>query len=371
MIASKKISMLIVFLMSGFVSYASIEDFERLRQKIKKNEKPSWMLKRIKADLSLFSSTGITQQHLDTLVENHKKTPDDQIVRYQIYNGLLTIKYAHKRPQDKRLDWLTRHFSALASAVKLPNVDFIVSLEDCADDFHKKYQVQCPLFAFAKDIKSKSVVLIPDAITLKNCKKLVKDSHKGSKAYPWKKKKAQLFWRGASTGNIATVKKMMDLPRFVLTELSLLNPTFIDAHFNSLCQIDDAIKQTLEKKGFKGDKVPIWKHMEYKFQLLIDGNSSAYERAYWQLFSNSVIFKQASPNIQWYYDELQPYVHFIPVANDLRDLIDQITWARNNDKQLKSIIRNANDFAEKHLHYDDMLHYMYMLLKEYSTLQKF
>jgi hypothetical protein len=226
------------------------------------------------------------------------------------------------------------------------------------------------LLAFAKNIKSNCVILIPDTITLKTCNSLQKEAKKGSSVYQWNQKKSQLFWRGASTGGAVTEKNFMEIPRIQLTALSLLNPSFINSRLTSLCQMDKNMEKKLEESGFSGERVPMWQHMRYKYQMLIDGNSSAYARAYWQLFSNSVIFKQTSSNIQWYYNELQPYKHFIPVAHNLSNLIGQIKWARRNEKKVKKIIRKANIFAESSLNYEDMLLYIYVLLCEYAKIQK-
>lgn len=367
----KSFCFLFTFLGLIFVGHVSGTDLERLRKKIKNQEAPSWMMRQIKADLASFVDTGIMPCKFDDLIDRHAKKRDDQIVRYQIFNGVLTITYSYELPQCARLKKLTSHLAVLASITRLPDVDFIVSLEDTADTFHKNYQTEIPIFVFAKHITSSRVILIPDAITLNGCDKLLKESRQGSAFYPWNQKKSKLFWRGASTGDILTVKSLMDLPRIKLIELSLKYPKLIDARLTSLCQMDDAMVQVLENRGFKGERIPIWKHMKYKFQLLIDGNSSAYERAYWQLFSNSVILKQVSENMQWYYNELQPYIHFIPVANNLHDLVDQIEWAKKNEPSVKKIIKNANEFAQKNLSYDDMLLYIYLLLTEYSKLQKF
>lgn len=371
MIGYKNCIVLFIFLMLGNVKVYSLRWYDQFQVKIKQ-EPPVWMMRQIKNDLSSFASRGITRKQLDTVIERHQENPSSQIVRYLIKDGVLRIKYVGGPTNNNRLKYLSHHLSVLAQAVNLPNVDFIVSLEDEADDFHRNYDTHAPLLAFAKNVKSNFVILIPDAITLRMCKKLEKEAKRGSRLYPWNKKKSQIFWRGASTGGTTvTEKNFMEIPRIQLTALSLLHPSFINSRLTLLCQMSKKMEKNLKKNGFMGQRVPIWEHMGYKYQMLIDGNSSAYERAYWQLFSNSVIFKQKSPNIQWYYNELQPYEHFIPVKNNVSDLIDQIKWARKNEKKVKKIIRNANAFIENNLRYEDMLLYIYLLLCEYAKIQQF
>ncbi len=108
----------------------------------------------------------------------------------------------------------------------------------------------------------------------------------------------------------------------------------------------------------------------YKYQLLIDGNTCAYTRAIWQLFSNCVIFKQESPAIQWFYRALIPYIHYIPLNPDLSDLIETVHWARKHDDIMEDISNEAQAFANANLRYSHILQYVYLLLKQYAELQK-
>ncbi len=111
-------------------------------------------------------------------------------------------------------------------------------------------------------------------------------------------------------------------------------------------------------------------HLKYKYQLLIDGNSCAYSRAYWQLFSNCAILKQSSPNLQWFYGLLKPYVHYIPLQNDLSDLPEKILWSKDHDKEVRKIISNAQMLAQENLKQADLYYYLYLVLHEYSKMQR-
>ena len=123
--------------------------------------------------------------------------------------------------------------------------------------------------------------------------------------------------------------------------------------------------------GYLGNYCSVAEYIKYKYQILIDGNTTAWERAYWQLFSNSVIFKQNSNKIQWYYEGLKPWIHYIPIENDISDLPEKIKWALNNDEKVYEISQNAQKFAHENLNYEDILYYIYLLLTEYAKLQKF
>lgn len=44
-----------------------------------------------------------------------------------------------------------------------------------------------------------------------------------------------------------------------------------------------------------------------------------------------VIIKQESPVVQWFYEDMKPYVHYVPVAHDLSDILKVIDWLRAHD----------------------------------------
>jgi len=40
---------------------------------------------------------------------------------------------------------------------------------------------------------------------------------------------------------------------------------------------------------------------------------------------------------QWFYDELVPWEHYVPVAHDLSDLFEKIDWLREHDDEARKI----------------------------------
>ena len=110
-------------------------------------------------------------------------------------------------------------------------------------------------------------------------------------------------------------------------------------------------------------------HLEYKYLVDVDGNSCSFERYFWVLLSNSLVLKQITPNIQWYYSALNPYEHFVPVKEDLSDLLEKYEWALSHDLEAKKIAQNATEFAKENLSTEDVFLYMHCLLKEYARLQ--
>ncbi|MEI8365360.1 MAG: glycosyl transferase family 90 [Parachlamydiaceae bacterium] len=89
------------------------------------------------------------------------------------------------------------------------------------------------------------------------------------------------------------------------------------------------------------------------------------------LWSNSVVLKQTSDNIQWYYLGIKPYEHYIPVANNFSDLIDKIKWAKEHDNEARQIALNGTQFVLNNLRKENTQLYLFLLLTKYAELQKF
>ena len=65
--------------------------------------------------------------------------------------------------------------------------------------------------------------------------------------------------------------------------------------------------------------------------------------------SNSLLLKQDSTKVQWFYDELKPGVHFVEVNANLSNLIEKVIWLKENDDIAPEIIKNANEFVRRRL----------------------
>lgn len=177
-----------------------------------------------------------------------------------------------------------------------------------------------------------------------------------------KKKIPKAIWRGGSSGGWGFAFN----PRLELVKVASQFPHYIDAKFSSIfpCQSYE------ELAPYLGPSISVKEHLKYKYQLLPDGHVSAFSRAYWELFSNCIIFKQDSPWYQWYYRALKPYEHFIPYKDDASDLVEKLRWAENNDAAVKEIVNNAQSFAKNNLKHEDVMLYFYLLLNEYAKLQQ-
>lgn len=352
---------------------------DKLKHHIQLGNYPDWMLKSIAQDLQPYVSSGIRQQILDAQCAEQYQN----IVKFEIFHNQVT-HHATEGCDQFRLRCVIYALRALAKCTPLPNVQFLVELEDHLDETMgptsrqpkssstrsglSGNSCQCPIFTFAKST-SQFGILIPDCDALLPMKyeKLSKMVRLGDRLYPWSCKTAQVFWRGATTGGPYTMDTYAHYPRFKLVKLTSEFPSLINACFTGLPQTDPSVRPLLAP--FTAPPVTLSEHLKYKYQILVDGNSCAYSRAYWQLLANCLMFKQDSNHIQWYYRALLPWIHYVPVAHDLHDLVDKIAWARAHDTESQQIAANGTRFAEQNLKRSNVYLHWYLALHAYAKLQ--
>lgn len=361
-----KFKIKLMFFIVIFTNISTLSSFQinEFKKKIKNNKVPQWVTNQIKDDLKPFKN-GFRHEALNFIMRNYTYNK----VLIKIENNKITIfETGQLNNVDKhRVNVFYDLLSSISQIVKLPNTNFILSTADGYSGETANYPA--PIYAFSK-IKTDHVILIPDVDSLTVGQDYLKEIELGRKRIPWFKKISKAFWRGVTTGGHYTLQNYQQQNRYILVNLSKTNPQLIDARFTQLVQMDESLKSFLQKQGILSANVSIAEHLIYKYQLLIDGNTSSWGRAYWQLWSNCLIFKQESPHLQWYYSQLQPYKHYIPIKNNLSDLLEKLNWAKSHDGQARQIAENANKFARSHLQLSDMLQYIYVALTEYSKLLK-
>lgn len=83
------------------------------------------------------------------------------------------------------------------------------------------------------------------------------------------------------------------------------------------------------------------------------------------------MFKPYSVFYESFYAALQPYVHFIPVQEQLHDLFEQIEWARAHPQSIQKIHENSEKLSWQHLRKESVVCYIWRVLSGYAKLQNF
>lgn len=139
-------------------------------------------------------------------------------------------------------------------------------------------------------------------------------------ARKWQDKR--IFWRGTL---------FFSFSRRCLFELGKKYPNYL--------QIEDSTK---------GKFLPMIEQAKYKY--LIDTRGNGWSgRLQTLLKLGRVIFVASRPYREWYFDRLIPMKHFVPVEEDMSDLIEKYIFMENHPELYEKIVRNMIEFVEENL----------------------
>ena len=190
----------------------------------------------------------------------------------------------------------------------------------------------------------------------------------------WDDKKPTAVFRGASTGCGVTINTNM---RLKLAYISATTPPdkdgpLLDAGITKWQLRPRKLKyekylQTIDvtemnKMGvFLSNHLSSYQQSEYKYLVHVDGHVSAF-RLSLEMSMGCCILLVDSKYKLWFRDMLKPMVHYVPVKDDLSDLIQQIQWCRDNDEKCSNIAKNARNFYIQYLQQDGILDYLQKLI---------
>jgi hypothetical protein len=359
------------FLFLFFIHVLSITAYGSERRNLSSKlaqECPQWMSAQINQDLSSCKTNPISIRKINDYYLQKSPEPSYLLVKFTISNNKVYYEKMFGNILDYRIQSYIQALNKIASFVHLPDMVFLWTVHDALGQ-----ETEVPVFIMAKKKGAMNQILLPDYEALREKYQVLKYSDITRYEFPWERKNSQLIWRGSTAQGaldnsccLLSPHNLHLFSRVHLCELSKKYPHLIDAKFTLFAQGGETIPSLQQ---FRGGYVSYEKQLEYKYHLLIDGNCCAYSNSGWKFFANSVIFKPDSQWIQWYYQELKPGVHYIPVEDNLDDLVEKIQWAIVHDSEAKAIAHNARMFALEHLTISDHLCYLYHALLRYSQLQ--
>lgn len=338
----------------------------------------SWMDEQIEKEFIPFAN-GITREMLDET----EKLNVQQYWRYRVENSIV---FGPDGPVKQMLNKLIDLYT-------IPDVEFLyyehdgfildvnVSEQEIEKFPHKKFHPEAfpgPILTSAKHRQCSHAILFHDWYFY------VDESHptnwpilssiieRLSEQIPWENKIPVVFWRGLPNGpGPYTCHNWKKSARGQISYLSYLYPALINAGFCN--NNSDFIFSARDVEGIEIHKP--WadhaEHMKYKFQLNLDGHTCTYPGLQWRLLSNCTVFLQETDNIMWYHTLLKPWVHYVPIKEDLSDIIEKTVWAKNHDDQCHLIALQGQELARKYLLSNVTCLYCYKVLVKYASLQRF
>jgi hypothetical protein len=146
-----------------------------------------------------------------------------------------------------------------------------------------------------------------------------------------------MMWRGSTTGGyIWSLEDVRSNPRVQLCKQLRSSHPAIDLGLSRLVQIDEdiieAAKAELIRESMFVPEASEAEIMAHRYYPDVPGNARAWGTLA-KFLAGCLVFKP--PSQQWLaYDPLlQPWRHFVPVAEDFSDLPDQVDWALKNHEE--------------------------------------
>ncbi|MDF2096144.1 glycosyl transferase family 90 [Aquibaculum arenosum] len=154
----------------------------------------------------------------------------------------------------------------------------------------------------------------------------------------WDAKRSEIVWRGQPTGHkdkgspFAWSRNV----RFLLVSKyhSLYN-----VGFSSLGRKGD-----LECEPYVREPLTIEEQLKHKYVISLQGNDVATNLK-WILASNSVPIMPPPTVETWLLEsQLEPYVHYVPMSDDMKNLPATLEWCRQNDDACRDIAENGQNY---------------------------
>jgi Glycosyl transferase family 90 len=190
----------------------------------------------------------------------------------------------------------------------------------------------------------------------------------------WEKKLDMAVYRGALTGrnkakqNSKGLKFCSSVPRCNLV-YQTGNSSLVDAKLVPYRDFKYPMSDPLNGVAMFGSSMTMAEMLQYKAIIMLEGNdvSSGLK---WALFSNSVVLTQTPTCTSWAMEELlQPWVHYIPLLDDLSDVEQKVQWILEHDFEAKKIARNGRLWVADLVYHPDSLKENELVIDE--TLKRY
>lgn len=202
--------------------------------------------------------------------------------------------------------------------------------------------------------RDERATLVPDHIFIRTRGYEAERALAQSRLTCWEERSDRIVWRGSTTGAglISKPELSADDPELIARVrlcLALRDVPATDVKLSGIAQSADSSldRERLANAGVLGEFMSPISWYGLKFAIDIDGNSNAWSNFFTRLVMGCCVLKvdSAAGYRQWYYADLEPWTHFVPVKSDLSDLHARIAWCRANSAACRDIAVRGQEFA--------------------------
>jgi hypothetical protein len=193
---------------------------------------------------------------------------------------------------------------------------------------------------------------------------------------PFAERREVVMWRGRLSGpGYPDLENCAGFPRYRLLMLSLRHPEIVDARLTNYTNFTDgesaaALRRRLEALfGSPAEELPAERFVAYKYLVSVDGAVAAWKRVPTILASGSVLLLQHRWK-QFFSPGLEPWEHYVPLADDLSDLIARHEWLRAHPERAGDIAESGRRFAREVLRPAFLEDYFVEVIEDCGRLER-
>jgi hypothetical protein len=260
-------------------------------------------------------------------------------IRVKCYDGLIASK------PDEVLHRVWGVLTVVAGAPFLEGAELVAEISDGEESGPG-------LISFCS--RDPDAILIPDHIFSRTRGYEIERALARSNVMDWNERSDRITWRGSTTGAGLISKPHLfagdpGLITRVRLCLALKDTPGTDVKLSGIAQSADKAldSERLARAGILGEFVSPICWYGFKFAIDVDGNSNAWSNFFTRLLMGCCVLKVVSADgyQQWYYDKIEPWIHYVPVKADLSDLHEQIAWCRANPVACREIAARGQEFV--------------------------
>lgn len=293
----------------------------------------------------------------EQIAEARKKGVYYQIVSHKLYRDSSCMFPARCNGVE--------HF--LLKIIKdLPDMEFVINIQDYPKV--PKFFDPLPIFSFSKKADENWDIMYPAwtfweggpavwpiyPTGLGRWDQQRKIISTNAAKWPWDKKLSKGFFRGSRTS----------AERDPLILLSRKSPHLVDAKYTKN-QAWKSMEDTLGREPAK--EIKLEDHCNFKYLFNFRGVAASFRFKHLFL-CESLVFHVGDDWLEFFYPSLKPWVHYIPVSNDMSNVQELLEFAKENDEVVKKIAERGRDHIWNHLRMKDVTCYWKNLLIRYSRL---
>ncbi|GAB5357242.1 hypothetical protein AAMO2058_000357400 [Amorphochlora amoebiformis] len=203
---------------------------------------------------------------------------------------------------------------------------------------------------------------------------------------PWEEREDTPFWRGSLTNGMDLELSRFEAyndstyvyhpfdfnPRPFLVRFSRLHPLLLDAAWTHIDAFEDEHRKAIETHyGERAEFIPREIYLtRYKYLFVIHGFGTAY-RLRDHLASGLCSILHEGKFTEWYYPLLKPWVHYVPLREDMSNLESVLEWLKTHPDKGRQIGRNARKFYLDYLTFENISNYVYHLGSRLALVEKY